>query len=143
MGVGGVLAKYAAEGVRTSIVIATRGQRGRFLGRRPGEGHPGPIELGRIRENELSAAAAVLGVSDVTLLDYEDQLLDRVPPIHAIERIAREIRRLRPDVVVTFGPDGSYGHPDHIAISQLTAGAVAAAAGTDPYDPSAPPHLIS
>src|ERR1041385_740119 len=124
MGVGGVLAKYAAEGVRPAVVVATRGQRGRFHGRRAGEGHPGPIELGRIREKELRDAAAVLGVGDVTLLEYEDQQLDRADPIDAIDRIAREIRRVRPDVVVTFGPDGTYGHPDHIAISQIAAGAV-------------------
>ena len=69
MGVGGVLAKYAAEGHETSIVVATRGERGRFHGHGPGEGHPAPIELGRIREAELRAAAAVLGVADVTLID--------------------------------------------------------------------------
>jgi LmbE family N-acetylglucosaminyl deacetylase len=143
MGVGGVLAKYAAEGVRTAVVVATRGQRGRFHGRGPGDGHPGPVELGRIREKELTDAAAVLGVSDVALLDYEDQQLDRAEPVEAIDRIASEIRRLRPDVVVTFSPDGTYGHPDHIAISQLAAGAIAAAGAMDPRAGAHPPHLVS
>ena len=129
MGVGGVIAKYAAEGVEVSLVVATRGQRGRFHGHPQGDPrHPGADALARIREQELDAAAAVLGIHDVTLLEYEDQLLDKANPSDAIGRIAHHIRRLQPQVVVTFGPDGTYGHPDHIAISQLTAGAIVGAA---------------
>jgi LmbE family N-acetylglucosaminyl deacetylase len=129
MGVGGVIAKYAGEGVEVSLVVATRGQRGRFHGHPQGDSrHPGPDALARIREEELEAAAGVLGIHDVTILDYQDQLLDKAEPSDAIGRIAHHIRRLRPQVVVTFGPDGTYGHPDHIAISQLTAGAIVAAA---------------
>jgi LmbE family N-acetylglucosaminyl deacetylase len=141
MGVGGVLAKYAAEGVQTSLIVATRGQQGRFHGRVQGDNHPGPIELGRIREGELKAAAAVLGIGDVTLLDYEDQALDRAAAGEAIGQIARHIRRLRPDVVVTFGPDGTYGHPDHIAISQLTCAALVEAAGA--AGNGGEPHRVS
>jgi LmbE family N-acetylglucosaminyl deacetylase len=132
MGVGGVIAKYAAEGIEVSLVVATRGQRGRFHGHPLGDAlHPGAEALARVREQELEAAAAVLGIHDVTLLDYEDQSLDRAEPADAIGRIAHHIRRLRPQVVVTFGPDGTYGHPDHIAISQLTAGAIVDAANRD------------
>jgi LmbE family N-acetylglucosaminyl deacetylase len=135
MGVGGVIAKYAAAGVEVSLVVATPGQRGRFHGHPQGDSrHPGPEALARIREEELHAAAAVLGIRDVTLLDYEDQLLDQASPAEAIARIAHHIRRLRPQVVVTFGPDGTYGHPDHIAISQLTAGAVVEAATDEILD---------
>jgi LmbE family N-acetylglucosaminyl deacetylase len=135
MGVGGVIAKYAAEGIEVSLVVATRGQRGRFQGHPQSDPrHPGPEALARIREEELHAAAGVLGIRDVTLLGYEDQLLDRADPAEATSRIAREIRRLRPQVIVTFGPDGTYGHPDHIAISQLTAGAVVAAAADELLD---------
>ena len=71
MGVGGVIAKYAAEGVEVSLVVATRGQRGRFHGHPQGDPrHPGADALARIREQELDAAAAVLGIHDVTLLEY-------------------------------------------------------------------------
>jgi LmbE family N-acetylglucosaminyl deacetylase len=137
MGVGGVVAKSAAEGVEVSLVVATRGQRGRFHGHPLSDDrHPGPEALARIREGELKAAAEVLGIRDVTILDYEDQLLDRADSAEAILTIARQIRRLRPHVVVTFGPDGTYGHPDHIAISQLTAGAIVAAASDDNEGPS-------
>jgi len=129
LGFGGTLAKYASEGADVFIVTATRGDGGRFHGHPPGDAeHPGAAALGRIREGELRAAAETLGVREVALLDYRDQQLDRAQPRDAIGRIAREVRRLRPDVVVTFGPDGAYGHPDHIAISQLTTGAMLAAA---------------
>jgi len=129
LGVGGTLAKYAAEGVEISLVTATRGDAGRYNGLRGGEpGHPGSEALGRIREAELRAAAAVLGVRDVSVLDYRDGQLDRADPREAIGRIVAEIRRVRPQVVLTFGPDGAYGHPDHIAISQFTTAAIVAAA---------------
>lgn len=129
LGVGGTLAKYAAEGVDVFLVTATRGEGGRFRGHRCGdERHPGPAALGGIRETELRAAATVLGVREVSLLDYHDQYLDRADPREAVGRIATHLRRIRPDVVLTFGPDGAYGHPDHIAISQFTTAAVVAAA---------------
>src|SRR5262245_49742620 len=128
LGVGGTLAKYAAEGVDTYLVTATRGEAGRYRGHRGTAEHPGPQRLGEIREAELRAAADALGVRDLTLLDYHDQELDRAEPQRAIAQIAAHVRRLRPDVVVTFGPDGAYGHPDHIAICQFTTAALVAAA---------------
>jgi len=130
LGFGGILAKYAAEGIGTALVTATLGQAGRYHGVREGEGpgHPGREALTRIREAELRAATAVLGIRDVTLLRYQDGALDQVDPVEATLKIAREIRRLRPQIVVTFAPDGVYGHPDHIAISQFAASAVVAAA---------------
>jgi LmbE family N-acetylglucosaminyl deacetylase len=145
MAVGGVIAKYAAEGIEVSLIVATRGQRGRFHGHPQGDPrHPGPEALAQIRQEELDAAATVLGIRDVTVLEYEDQLLDKVDPSDAIGQIAHHIRRLRPQVVVTFGPDGTYGHPDHIAISQLTAGAiVAAAAGATHDGPHRAAHEVS
>ena len=128
LGIGGILAKYAAEGVETFLVTATRGDAGRYGSHRPGDaGHPGRSALGRIREAELRAAASVLGVKEVALLDYPDQELDRAHPQEAIAAIATWIEHVRPDVVVTFGPDGAYGHPDHIAISQFATAAVVAA----------------
>ncbi len=129
LGVGGTLAKYASEGVDVFLLTATRGDGGRYRGHRPGDPqHPGPVALATIREAELRAAASVLGVREVSLLDYHDQHLDRANPREAIADIAGHLRRVRPDVVVTFGPDGAYGHPDHIAISQFTTAAIVAAA---------------
>src|SRR3954468_2628110 len=129
LGVGGTLAKYAAEGVEVFVVTATRGEAGRFRVPRQGEPqHPGPVTLANIRERELRAAAVVLGVREVSFLGYKDQQLDRADPRESIGRIVDKMRQVRPDVVVTFGPDGAYGHPDHIAISQFTTAALVAAA---------------
>ncbi|HUK32587.1 MAG TPA: PIG-L family deacetylase [Vicinamibacterales bacterium] len=129
LGMGGTLAKYASEGVDVFLVTATRGERGSYRGLRPGNPqHPGASALGEIRETELRAAAAALGVRDVAVLDYADGALDRAEPGRVVADIVQHLRRGQPDVVITFGPDGAYGHPDHIAISQFTTAAVVAAA---------------
>ena len=128
LGTGGTLAKYAAEGVETYLLTATRGERGRFGD--SGE-CPGPEIVGATREAELFAAAKALGVREVTLLGFPDGGLDTVDPEQAQGVIAAHLRRVRPHVVITFGPEGAYGHPDHIAISQLTTAAVVRAADGD------------
>jgi LmbE family N-acetylglucosaminyl deacetylase len=129
LGCGGTLAKYASEGVETFLLTATRGDSGRYRGYPPGDArHPGRSQLARIRETELQAAAAVLGIHEVSLLEYRDQELDRADAPEIVAAIAEHLRRVRPDVVLTFAPDGAYGHPDHIAISQFTAAAIVAAA---------------
>ena len=125
LGTGGTLAKYAREGVATYLVTATRGERGRFGDSKES---PGPEIVGRTREAELRAAAKALGIREVSFLDYEDGTLDRAEPAEAIGKIASHLRRVRPQVVITFGRDGGYGHPDHIAVSQFTTAAIVAAA---------------
>ena len=124
LGVGGTLAKYAAEGVDPYLVTATRGERG-WTGEP--QAHPGLAVLGRTREAELRAAAAVLGIRQLDFLDYVDGDLDQADPAEAIGKIAACLRAVRPQVVVTFGPEGGYGHPDHIAVCQFTTAAVVAA----------------
>src|SRR3954470_13728749 len=142
LGTGGTLAKYAADGVATYLVTATRGERGRF---HDGEAHPGPEIVGKTREAELLAAAGELGLSEVNVLGYPDGAVDTVDAPQAIEAIAGHIRRVQPHVVVTFGPDGAYGHPDHIAISQLTGAAIVCAAdpATRLWPEMGEPHAVS
>jgi LmbE family N-acetylglucosaminyl deacetylase len=124
LGTGGALALAAADGAETYVVTATRGERGRFsIGDRPSDD-----VVGSTREAELRAAAAELGVREVTILGYPDGGVAVVNAAEATAAIAAHIRRIRPHVVVTFGPDGAYGHPDHIAISQFTTAAVVSAA---------------
>jgi LmbE family N-acetylglucosaminyl deacetylase len=137
LGIGGTLAKYAGEGVETYLVTATRGERGRFGER---EEKPPPDVVGHVREAELREAARVLGVREVSLLDYYDGDLDQVNVTEAVAKIADHIRRVKPHVVITFGPEGAYGHPDHIAISQFATAAVVAAAGENG---SGQPHRVS
>lgn len=139
MGTGGTLARYAAEGVEVHLVTATLGQRG-WKGAK--EAYPGPEALGERRAEELRAACAALGVPHPTLLGYMDGALDRVDPREAHERIADVVRSKRPDVVITFGPDGAYGHPDHIAVSQHTTAACLLAA-TEPGSDGTPRHRAS
>ena len=131
LGVGGTLASYAAEGIETYLVTATRGERG-WLGEP--SANPGLRALGEIREHELRAAARVLGIRQVDLLDYIDGELDQADPGEVTAKLVAIVRRVRPDVIITFGPDGAYGHPDHIAISQLTTAALICAADSDYID---------
>ena len=129
LGIGGTLSKYAAEGVETFLLTATRGDGGRCGVHRLGDReHPGRAALGNRREHELRAAASVLGVKDVAVLEYPDSQVDSAKPDEVTTAIVDHLRRVRPHVVITFGPDGAYGHPDHIAISQFTTAAVVAAA---------------
>jgi LmbE family N-acetylglucosaminyl deacetylase len=128
LGIGGTLAKYAAEGIATYLITATRGERGRFCDAKES---PDPRIVGKTREGELLAAAKELGLREVQFLDYRDTELDQVDPREASGKIAAHLRRVQPHVVITFGPEGAYGHPDHIAISQLTTAAVVCAADPD------------
>jgi LmbE family N-acetylglucosaminyl deacetylase len=137
LGVGGTLARYSASGIETFVVTATRGERGRHFNN---ENRPSDEEVGRVREAELRAAAKELGVREVALLGYLDGELDRAEPRQAIARIVAHLRRVRPQVVLTFDPFGAYGHPDHVAICQLTTAAVAAAADPEFERGASAPH---
>jgi LmbE family N-acetylglucosaminyl deacetylase len=138
LGTGGLLARYAAEGVETYVVTATRGERGWDTS---AADYPGLEGLGRIREAELRAACAVLKVKELSFLDYIDGDLDQANPAEAIGKIVTHIRRVQPQVVVTFDPFGAYGHPDHIAISQFTNAACVWAA--DASYGEGTPHRVS
>ena len=120
-GIGGALAKYADEGIETYLVVATRGERGRFGDRKES---PDLDVVGKTRENELLAAAKVLGIREVSFLDYIDGDLDKADPNEVIEKIVFHLRRTKPQVAISFDPTGGYGHPDHIAISQFTSAAL-------------------
>lgn len=141
MGMGGTLAKYAAEGVETYCVCASRGERGWFG---PEEQDPGLDAVGKLREREMNAAAKVLGIKEHYFLDYIDGDVDQADHTEAVGRIVSHIRRVQPQVVVTFPPDGNYGHPDHIAIGQLTSAAIVCATDASYMDPeNLSPHRIS
>jgi LmbE family N-acetylglucosaminyl deacetylase len=139
LGNGGALAHYARQGVATYVVTATRGQRGRYF---DNSTRPDDDAVGRVREEELRNAARELGVREVTVLDYRDGSLDRADPAEAIAAIATHIRRIRPQVVLTFDQYGAYGHPDHIAICQFTTAAIVAAADQTFAVPG-PPHRVA
>lgn len=139
LGFGGVLARYQAEGVETSLTVATLGERG-WQG--PEDEYPGLQGLGEIRKRELQAAADVLGIKDLELLGYTDGDLDQAAASEIVPQIAAHIRRIRPDVIVTFPLDGAYGHPDHIAISQFALSAVVQAASQNGQPHDLPAHQV-
>jgi LmbE family N-acetylglucosaminyl deacetylase len=138
----GAYRRYHDAGVRTALICATRGEEGEIsdpaLATRE--------TLGLVREQELRVACRIMGIADLTFLDYRDGQLAAADPAEATGRIVRQIRRLRPQVIVTFDANGGYGHRDHIAIHRLTmaafrqTGDVAAypehrADGLEPYAP--------
>src|SRR5262245_45299762 len=137
---GGTLAKYAADGAEIMIVSATRGDAGQIRDARAATRRT----LGLVRERELRLACERLGVQHVICLDYRDGTLKDVEPEVLTRDITRIVREFRPDVVITFGPDGVYGHPDHIAIGAATTTACAlagdSAAFAEQLDEGLAPH---
>ncbi|WP_088831242.1 PIG-L deacetylase family protein [Paenibacillus tyrfis] len=117
---GGTIAKLSSTGHEVVLACATSGCKGKsgefqFATRE---------ELARHREEELRGACSVLGVAELILYRYPDGELKSIDPEALAERICSTIAELKPDVVLTFPPDGVTGHPDHIAISQATEKAV-------------------
>ena len=134
-GCGGLLAKYASEGVQVSLICATRGE----VGEISDPSLATPENLAQVREGELRAACEALGVNDLFILGYRDsgmagtqdnehpEALCRADLQEVSGRVLKIIRETRPQVVVTFDPNGGYGHPDHILIHHATRRAFAAA----------------
>ncbi|MGH2820787.1 MAG: PIG-L deacetylase family protein [Actinomycetota bacterium] len=122
----GIMALATRAGRRVVCVTATRGEEGS----QDHERWP-PDEMARIRTAELAESLAVLGVTEHLWLDYRDGTCADVPAAEAVQRVIEIIGDVRPDNVLTFGPDGQTGHPDHIAISRwaTTAFEVAAPPG--------------
>lgn len=124
--IGGTLAMYAAEGALTSVLCATRGERG-------ARGDPpvcAPEELPAVRERELRAACAILRVQHVRVLGYRDGELPKLAPAKIVGEILEAFEEWNPQVVITFGPEGRTSHPDHIAIHRYATEAFRQAKGS-------------
>jgi LmbE family N-acetylglucosaminyl deacetylase len=138
---GGTLAKYAADGAEIMVVSATRGDAGQIRDARAATRRT----LGTVRERELRLACERLGVRHAFCLDYRDGTLKDVEPEALTRDITRIVREFRPDAVITFGPDGAYGHPDHIAIGAATTAACGlagdAAAFPEQIEEGLAPHV--
>jgi LmbE family N-acetylglucosaminyl deacetylase len=140
-GVGGTLAHLASEGVRVALVCATKGEVGEIAD----PDLATPENLDKVREAELRCAAENLGVDELIFLGYRDsgmagtaenddpRAFINAPAEEVVSQLVNIIRRLHPDVVVTFEPNGGYGHPDHIAIHHHTVTAFHAAGNPDLY----------
>jgi LmbE family N-acetylglucosaminyl deacetylase len=121
---GGLMARAVRNGSRVVCVTATRGELGS-----PDEKRwpPGP-PLAAVRTAEMEQALAVLGITEHQWLDYPDGHCVDVPDQQAVNVLTRIMQGVRPDTVLTFGPDGMTGHADHISVSRWTTAAHAAAA---------------
>jgi LmbE family N-acetylglucosaminyl deacetylase len=134
---GGVLARYAAEGMRTVVVTCTNGE----LGDGPGGVKPGapghdPAAVAATRLAELEAACGILKVTDLELLGYHDsgmadwQYKDdavafcNVPLQESTGRLVALIEKYQPDVVITYDDQGGYNHPDHVQAHHIAVAAV-------------------
>lgn len=118
--VGGIVAKYAAEGAEIDLFCATNGDAGKTAGV--------PVSsrdaLARLRQDETRAACEILGIRSVVFGGYGDGRLEEADRTALIGDVVAFIRRTRPDVVIGFGPEGApTGHRDHRAMSHATTAA--------------------
>jgi N-acetyl-1-D-myo-inositol-2-amino-2-deoxy-alpha-D-glucopyranoside deacetylase len=118
---GGLLAACAAAGTPTAVVCFTRGELGEFAD----ASLLGGRTLAEVRRAELHAACRALGVQSLRCFARRDGELSWAPRGELTAQLARVLARLRPAAVVSFGEDGIYYHPDHIAVAQITLRAVA------------------
>lgn len=130
---GGVMLRAHRDGHRVVLVTCTRGEEGEIFTLDEAETRP---ILGQVREQELRRGAQVLGVDRIEFLGYRDSGMagepsndnpnsfDRAPLEEAAARLAVTLREERPDVVVTYTADGTYGHPDHVKAHQTTLAAL-------------------
>jgi LmbE family N-acetylglucosaminyl deacetylase len=112
---GGTMALYAARGAEVMVVSATQGEAGQIRDAQVATRRT----LGSVRARELQLSCERLGVQHAICLDYGDGRLPDIDPLPLASRLTHIMRSFRPDVVISFGPDGAYGHPDHIMISKL------------------------
>jgi LmbE family N-acetylglucosaminyl deacetylase len=136
---GGVLAKYGDEGVRTVVVTCTNGEFGDSPGGvKPGQDGHDEQAVAQIRLAELRESCKHLGVTELELLGYHDSGMPdweyknrpdafcNVPQDEVAGRIGALIERYRPQVVISYDPEGAYQHPDHVHAARCAAAAVAA-----------------
>lgn len=128
-GFGGAIAQAAASGAYVVIVCATRGHFDRRLFERaPAPGgrsrhYSNPVvwrNLDTVREDEMRRSVGILGVRVLRMLDYAEEGLSSAPFDELVGRIVEPIRMHRPEVILTFGPDGVTGDDDHAVISRAT-----------------------
>ncbi len=135
-GTGGTLIRYAREGIEVHSLCLTEGENG-WAG---ADGAIVPRELvGPTRAREIAEAGRRMGVASVTCLRYPDGGLAGVNEDWVVRDIVRWLRRVRPEVVIIWGPDGGYGHPDHIAAGERALTAIELA-GMQRHEPELGAH---
>jgi LmbE family N-acetylglucosaminyl deacetylase len=138
-GMGGTLTRYAQEGADLHLVVATLGEVGELANPDLSLDQP----LGILREQELRCACDNYGVAGLHLLGYMDGQTTVVPQSDAVYKIVRLLRQIRPQVVVSFGPEGIYGHYDHLAVHRWATAATQFAADTGRWPEAGPAHQVA
>ena len=116
---GGTFTRYAQQGAEIMVVSATRGQAEQIRDASVATRRT----IGQVREQELRLACRQLGVHDARCLDYGDGALVAADFEALVGELTQAIRAFRPTAVFTFGPDGGYGHPDHVVIGNAATAA--------------------
>jgi N-acetyl-1-D-myo-inositol-2-amino-2-deoxy-alpha-D-glucopyranoside deacetylase len=155
----GLIARAVAEGYRVDLVTCTGGEEGEIHDPTLDHAEAQP-RLAEIREAELRCSLAALrgglsGVLELHLLGYRDSGMMGTPSNdrpdafwhadldEAVGRVVEIVRRVRPAVMVTYDPNGNYGHPDHINAHRVAVGAWEAAADASRYPAAGPPHEVA
>jgi mycothiol S-conjugate amidase len=151
----GTVARYHAEGVHTVLVCCTGGEEGDILNPAMDKEEV-KADIGRVRKEELDAAAAIIGYDEVVRLGYRDsgmpdseanknpEAFANAPFDEAVGRLVAEIRRTRPQVVITYGDEREwYPHPDHLRVHEITRPAVDRAADPDWYPEAGEPWQVA
>lgn len=115
-GPGGTIAKYADRGYEMFLATATKGEAG-MLGDPPVATRE---NVGDVRALELACAARTLGIKEIFFMGFIDGKLVETPVASIVERAVYAIRKYRPHVIISFGPTGISGHPDHILMSEVS-----------------------
>ncbi|MEW5958311.1 MAG: PIG-L deacetylase family protein [Chloroflexota bacterium] len=137
-GTGGTLTKYARAGVDVHLVTATLGEAGQVANPDLKLTEP----LGVVREGELRNACACYGVTP-HVLGYIDGQTTVAPQMVAVYKIVKLLRQLKPQVVISFGPEGIYGHYDHLAVHRWATAAVELAGEAERWPAAGPPHQVA
>jgi LmbE family N-acetylglucosaminyl deacetylase len=144
--VAGTLAYYARQGVHVALICATKGEAGEISD----PSLATPENLGEVREAELRCACQVIGIAELHLLGYCDSGMDGTPENEKITafiqadpeeirfKLVKLIREIKPHVVITFEPNGWYGHPDHIATGRYASEAYYLASDPEAFPEAGP-----
>jgi LmbE family N-acetylglucosaminyl deacetylase len=147
---GGAFLQYGSSGVETGLICATRGEVGEIAD----PALATPENLGQVREGEMRAAAALLGIHSLWFLGYRDsgmagtaenedpRAFAQANPAEVVGKLVAIIRSFRPQVMVTFDETGGYGHPDHITIYKHTTSAFHAAADAAQFPELGSAHSV-
>ena len=134
IGAGSTLACYSDRGVRTILLCATRGEVATIFC----DDCATRENLAEVRTRELECACGHIGIRELRWLDWPDGGVKDVARGPAVAELVRQIREIRPDVILTHPEHGLYPHPDHLALWEMVRAAFSAVADEEEYPAAGP-----